>query len=88
MSEEKKSALSFPCDFVIKIFGLAGEEFETEAMEIIKKHQKDLHPTSQSRPSKDGKYVAMSVKVHVNNQAELDAIYQDLTNSPLVLMAL
>lgn len=89
MNDIKKTALSFPCDFVIKIFGNATDQFEKEVMEIIKRHQEGLDmPSVQIKPSKDGNYLSLSVNVHVESQSELDAIYQELTTSPVVIMAL
>jgi putative lipoic acid-binding regulatory protein len=89
MTHDKKSALTFPCDFPIKIFGIASEEFEDAVLKIIKKYNPDLKETAiNKRPSKDGKYFALTVLVYVDSQEKLDSIYQDLTASPLVLMSL
>jgi putative lipoic acid-binding regulatory protein len=89
MTDTKQSPLTFPCDFVIKVFGVASDTFENQILSIIRQHCPDLHESAvRSRPSKDGKYLALSITVHVESQAELDAIYQDLTASPFVLMAL
>ncbi len=85
----KPSALIFPCDFVIKVFGAATDIFESQILTLIRGHCPDLHPSAvSSRPSKDGKYLALSITVHVESQQELDDIYRDLTASPYVLMAL
>lgn len=87
--KEPTSALVFPCDFVIKVFGLASDTFEISVLGIIRKHVPDLGETAiKNRHSKDGKYLALSVSVHVNSKEQLDAIYRDLTSNPLVLMAL
>jgi putative lipoic acid-binding regulatory protein len=89
MSEEKKSALTFPCEFPIKVFGIASEQFEEAVLAIVKKYNPDLADTAiNKRPSKDGKYFALTVLVNVDSQETLDKIYQDLTASPLVLMSL
>ncbi len=84
-----KTALTFPCDFVIKVFGLATETFLQEVLTLVRIHQPDLHEDAIAiRPSKDKKYLALSITVHVDSQAELDAIYRELTADPLILMAL
>jgi putative lipoic acid-binding regulatory protein len=87
--DESKPLLTFPCDFVVKIFGAPSDEFENTVIAIITKHYPDFAGSSITRrPSKDGKYVAYSISVHVNSQEHLDNIYRDLTSNPLVLMAL
>lgn len=89
MTEEKKSLLTFPTDFTIKIFGNATEEFETQVLLILNKHlSKEAEKVIQSRNSANGKYLALSVTIHVDSQEQLDKIYQDLSSSPLVIMAL
>jgi putative lipoic acid-binding regulatory protein len=89
MSEEKKSALTFPCEFPIKVFGIASDQFEEAVLTIVKKYNPDLPDTAiNKRPSKDGKYFALTVLVNADSQETLDKIYQDLTASPLVLMSL
>jgi uncharacterized protein len=87
--EDKKSLMTFPCDFIIKVFGTPSEDFENHVIAAITKHYEDFADSSiVRRPSKDGKYVAYSITVHVNSQQQLDNIYRDLTENPLVLMAL
>ncbi len=87
--DEKKGGLTFPCEFVIKVFGLATDKFQNHIFALIKKHLPALSESAiKNRPSKDGKYHALSVTVYVSSQEQLDAIYRDLTTDPEVLMAL
>jgi putative lipoic acid-binding regulatory protein len=87
--ETAGKGLTFPCDFVIKVFGLASAEFETAATDIIHKHFPTLSDTDiQRRPSKDGKYNALSFTVVADSREQLDSVYRELTSNPLVLMAL
>jgi hypothetical protein len=88
-NEERTSALTFPCDFVIKMMGKNNDDFRNAAKSIIEKHiPQDRILNSKEVPSKDDNYVALSIKVEANDQAELDACYQALTDEPLVLIAL
>ncbi len=87
--ENKESPLHFPCDFVIKVFGLASDQFELEAITLIRKHITELREDAiRSRPSKDGKYLALSITITAESKDQLDAIYRELSASPHVLMAL
>jgi putative lipoic acid-binding regulatory protein len=84
-----ESLLTFPCDFPIKIFGLASEEFEATVFGILHKHTPNIDDRLiESRPSANGKYKAITVTIHIESKEQLDRIYQDLSSSPLVLMAL
>ena len=81
--------LVFPCEFNIKIFGLASDEFQPPVLALIRKHLPDLPDSAlQQRASANGKYNAFTVTVPVNSREQLDAIYRELTSSPYVLMAL
>lgn len=89
MAEEKESAIPFPCDFTIKVFGKAGKPFETAVLDIIKKHDPDFSKKNyKKRLSRDGNYLALSISVYVNNKEELDAIYHSLSNCKKVIMSL
>jgi uncharacterized protein len=84
-----ETLLTFPCDFTIKVFGTASDEFEATVLGIVYKHVSNLADRAiQSRPSKNGKYCALSITVHVDSKEQLDRIYQALSSSPLVIMAL
>ncbi len=81
--------LVFPCEFNIKIFGLASKEFQPMVIALIRKHLPNLSESAlQQRASTDGKYLALTVALHVNSREQLDNIYRELTSDPHVLMAL
>ena len=86
---QDESLLTFPCDFTLKVFGHASEAFETAVIEIVQKHIPDFSKKDMvDRQSKEGKYSALSVTVHVNSRAQLDDLYRDLSASSQVLMVL
>lgn len=86
---DQETALQFPCRFPIKAMGMSSIELDIHVVEIIRRHVGDLHEGSvTSRPSKGGKYTSVTVTITATSREQLDAIYQDLTDSPLVLMAL
>jgi len=86
---EKPELLKFPCDFMVKIFGAASDQFEVEVITIIRQHVAELRENAiRSRLSKDGKYLALTITVHAESKEQLDDIYRALTANPHVLMAL
>jgi hypothetical protein len=87
MSQE--SIIQFPCDFPIKAMGLATAEFDAVIVEIVRRHAPDIGEGAvTSRSSANGKYVSITVTVRARSQAQLDAIYMDLTACSQVLWAL
>lgn len=87
MSED--TLLEFPCQFPIKAMGKVDIELDMLVIEIIRRHVPDLdHKTIKTRPSKDGNYLAVTAIITATSKKQLDAIYQDLTDHPLVLVAL
>ena len=81
--------LTFPCEFSIKVMGLACDTFELAVLSIIKKHVSDLREDAiKTRPSKDGKYISLTITFTATSQAHIDAIYIELSASEHTLFTL
>jgi len=88
MSEEE-TLLEFPCQFAIKAMGKNTADFDAIVVEIVRQHVADINEGAvKSRPSKNGNYLSVTVTIEASSKKQLDAIYQGLTDSPEVLMAL
>lgn len=84
-----ETLLEFPCEFPIKVFGAADEAFRENVHAIIQKHAPFIDSGQVScKPSKGGKYFAITVTIIAESKAQIDAIYMDLTQCADVLMAL
>ena len=69
--------------------GLAEEGFGDLVVAIVRQHAPDLDERAVvSRPSKGGKWVSVTVIVQATSRAQLDAIYQALSDHDKVVMAL
>lgn len=91
MSKESQpeTLIEFPCEFPIKAFGKQADDFEGQIFALVKAHVPELERSDlTARPSTGGKYVAVTAHITAQSQAQLDAIYHDLTDSASVLMAL
>jgi len=91
MTEDTKNetSLEFPCEFPVKAMGLATDDFDALVVEIVRRHVTDFGEDSvRSRFSRKGKYVSVTVNIMATSQAQLDAIYQDLSDHERVVMAL
>lgn len=85
---EIEPTLLFPCQFPIKVIGKLDSSVEDFALALIKQHCPDFNGDYERRPSRDGKYIALTFTVQANSKAQMDAIYQALSANPDVIMAL
>ena len=84
-----ESVIAYPIDFPIKIMGPNHPAFLPTMTALVKKHAEDFDEEQSSmRPSKKGKYVSLTVTIRAVSREQLDNIYQDLSDHPMVSMAL
>ena len=89
LTARKESALTFPCSFPIKAMGVAADDFDALVVTLIRRHSPDLlEGAVQTRLSRQGKYMSVTVTVEARSQLQLDDIYRELTGHKRVLMAL
>jgi len=89
MSETRESVLRFPCRFPIKAMGLAEDGFDELVIAIVREHAPDLQEAAViTRSSRGGKWVSVTVTIQATSRAQLDAIYQALSDHEKVVMAL
>jgi uncharacterized protein len=81
--------LEFPCDFPLKVMGAAQDGFAQTVAEVVRKHAPDFDAaTMEMRPSKAGNYLSLTCTIRATSQAQLDALYRELTSHPLVKIVL
>ena len=86
---QPESALQFPCEFPVKAFGIGSDGFERRVADLVRRHVPELADSAvASRPSKGGKYLAVTLTIQAESQAQLDAVYRELTACAEVVMAL
>lgn len=69
--------------------GPAEEAFEKAVIVILSKHVPDLSDQAVQRQySKHQKYLSITANFEATDQQQLDALYQELTQHPLVVMVL
>jgi len=87
--EEQPSLLTYPVEFPMKILGRREGGFAQGVMAIVLKHAPDFQPASmEMRPSRQGKYLSLTVTVNATSREQLDALYRDLCDHPAVVMVL
>lgn len=87
MSEDR--AIQFPCRFPIKVMGKESSGLKDIAVALVGEHMANTDDLDiQTRPSRNGRFVAVTITVTAESQAQLDAIYGSLTAHEAVLFAL
>jgi len=87
--EDGQSLLDFPTPFPIKIMGRREGGFAQSVMEIVLKHAPDFQPaTMEMRPSRQGKYISLTVTIEARSREQLDVLYRELCDHPGVVMVL
>jgi hypothetical protein len=88
-SDEPESLLAFPCDFPIKIMGLTQPGFAQAVMSVVLRHAPDFDAaTMEMRKSRQGKYLSLTVTVRATSREQLDDLYRELCDHPMVKMVL
>ena len=83
------SLLEYPCDFPIKILGHTRAGFAQTILEVVQRHAPDFDgATLQMKASKRGKYLSITCVIRARSREQLDALYQELCDHPMVVMVL
>ncbi len=81
--------LEFPCDFPIKAFGYDTGDFGTLVVDLIQAHAPEVtYDDMQTRSSRGGRYLAVTITVRAVSREQLDRIYHTLSAHERVLVAL
>ncbi len=89
LQDVQESLLEFPCKFPIKAMGKADLGFEELVTKIILRHAEICtDEATTTNPSGSGNFVSVTVTIEATSKAQLDGIYQDLTDCEPVLVAL
>lgn len=86
---EQSSLITYPCEFPIKIMGKSHEDFIQTVIKIVKCHAPDFDDSSMEiKASKKNTYSSITCTVYVTSRAQLDALYQELFDHPMVAIVL
>ncbi|MFU8820436.1 MAG: YbeD family protein [Gammaproteobacteria bacterium] len=84
-----ETLLEFPCEFPLKVMGRKEAGFQDVVVALVEAHTGSLESERiRLRESRDGNFIAVTVMIRAESQAQLDAIYRELSAHDRVLMAL
>jgi len=84
-----ESLIQYPCDFPIKIMGLSQHGFAQAVADMVKRHDPGFDmATMEMRPSRAARYISLTCTIRATSREQLDALYQELSAHPQVVMVL
>jgi len=86
---ELDSIIEYPLQFPLKVMGLNKPEFLPAMVAIFRRHAPDFdESTIETRSSREAKYVSLTMSINAVSREQLDALYSELSDHPMVTMAL
>jgi putative lipoic acid-binding regulatory protein len=86
---EQPSLIEYPCEFPLKILGHSQAGFAQAVLAVVKRHAPDFDDASlEMKTSKKGKYLSVTCVIRATSREQLDALYQELCDHPMVVMVL
>ncbi|MBX3661368.1 MAG: DUF493 domain-containing protein [Burkholderiales bacterium] len=83
------SLIEYPSDFPLKILGHTRPGFAQAVLAVVKRHAPDFEDASLTmKTSKKGKYLSVTCVIRATSREQLDALYQELCDHPMVVMVL
>jgi putative lipoic acid-binding regulatory protein len=89
VSGERETLIQYPCDFPVKAMGANAEGFAQAVRDAVLRHAADFDPASMEvRESGKGNYLSITCTFRAHSQAQVDALYRELSAHPLVKVVL
>jgi len=83
------SLLDYPCDFPIKVLGSTQPGFAQTVLEIVRRHAPEFDGASMAmKTSKRGRYLSVTCVIKATSRDQLDNLYRELCDHPMVVMVL
>ena len=81
--------LEYPCDFPLKILGHSQAGFAQAILGVVQRHAPDFDGAAmEMKSSRRGKYLSVTCVIRATSREQLDGLYQELCDHPMVVMVL
>jgi uncharacterized protein len=85
----ERSLIEYPCDFPIKVMGARVAGFVESIVQVAKQFDPAFDVgTLEQRPSSGGRYLGLTLTLHVTSREQLDEAYRTLSTHPMVKVVL
>jgi len=89
MPENDAPVLAFPCEFPIKVMGRTQAGYAQAVTAVVSRHAPDFDPaTLEMRSSREGNYLSLTFTIRAVSREQLDELYRELCDHPMVTMVL
>ena len=89
MPDSDAPVLAFPCEFPIKVMGKTQAGYAQAVTAVVQRHAPDFDPaTLEMRSSREGKYLSLTCTIRAVSREQLDELYRELCDHPMVTMVL
>jgi hypothetical protein len=89
MPENDAPVLAFPCEFPIKVMGKTQAGYAQAVTEVVRRHAPDFDPaTLEMRSSRERNYLSLTFTIRAVSREQLDELYRELCDHPMVTMVL
>ena len=86
---DEDKLMYFPCDFALKVMGENIDDYSAYVLSVCQKHVAGVTKNCvHTRPSRNGKYLAVTVKLIATSRQQLDDLYIELNAYKHTKMAL
>jgi putative lipoic acid-binding regulatory protein len=87
--QDAPALLAFPCDFPIKVLGKRQAAFAQTIVDVVKRHAPDFDAsTLEMRASREATYLSLTLTIRATSREQLDNLYRELCDHPMVTMVL
>ncbi len=88
-SIDEDQLMHFPCDFSLKVMGENIDNYPDYVLSVCQQHVQGVSQSClHTRPSRNGKYIAVTIKLVATSRKQLDDLYLELNAHERTKMAL
>lgn len=85
----ESSLIEYPCAFPIKVMGVRAEGFVEAIVSVARRFDPGFDAaTVETRASRGGNYLGITITVTATSRAQLDELYRTLSTHPMVKVVL
>lgn len=89
MSKSQESLIEYPSAFPIKVMGAHVDGFVEAVVAVASHFDPGFDATTvQTRPSREGRYLGVTITVTATSREQLDELYRTLSTHPMVKVVL
>jgi hypothetical protein len=87
--QDAPTLLAFPCEFPIKVLGRRQAGFAQAVVDVVKRHAPEFDAaTLEMRASREATYLSLTLTIRATSREQLDGLYRELCDHPMVTMVL